>query len=151
VVGGGDAAFENALILAETAETITLVHRRKDFRARQEFVEKVKNHPKIAIITESSVQKILGKARVTGVEIKNQATGKVQTLPVDSILIRIGVQPNTDPFSGKLKMDKNDYIEVNSRSETSINGVFAIGDVANPVSPTISSAIGMGATAAKGI
>lgn len=151
IVGGGDAAFENALILAETAAAVTLIHRRKDFRAREEFIEKVKKHPKITIITEASVQKISGKARVESVELKNQATGEIQTLPVDSILIRIGVEPNTEQLPKKLKIDKSGYIEIDKSGETNIKGVFAVGDVANPLAPTISSAAGMGATAAKAI
>ncbi len=151
IVGGGDAAFENALILAENADTVTLVHRRKDFRAREEFIEKVKNHPKVTVLTETSIQKILGKTRVESVELKNQATGESQTLPADSILIRIGVEPNTEQFRRRLEMDQNGYIEINKNCETNIKGVFAVGDVANPLAPTISSAAGMGATAAKTI
>ncbi len=149
IVGGGDAAFENALILSETAASVTLVHRRKDFRARAEFTEKVKNHPKVKILTETAVQKISGGGRVESVELKNLSNGETEIRAIDVILIRIGVEPNTEQFRGKLKLDENGYIEVNRNCETHMKGVFAVGDVANPYSPTISSAAGMGATAAK--
>jgi thioredoxin reductase (NADPH) len=147
--GGGDAALENALILVEFAEKITLVHRRKDFRAREEFISQVKNNPKIEILTETAVRKILGNERVESVELENTANGETRILPVDSILIRIGVEPNTEIFRGKLNLDENGYVEINRNCETSVKGVFAVGDVANPLAPTISSAAGMGATAAK--
>lgn len=149
VVGGGDAAFENALILAETAEKVTLVHRRKEFRAREEFIEQVEKHPKITILTETSVQKISGNERIESVELKNSATGEIRILPVEALLIRIGVEPNTGFLRGKLELDENGYIEIDRNCETSVKDVFAVGDVANPLAPTLSSAVGMGATAAK--
>lgn len=149
VVGGGDAAFENALILAETARKVTLVHRRKVFSARAEFIEQVKNHPKITILTETVVQKISGNERIENIELKSSATGQSMVLTVDALLIRIGVEPNTERFRGKLDLDENGYIEINRNCETSLKGVFAVGDAANPLAPTVSSAVGMGATAAK--
>jgi thioredoxin reductase (NADPH) len=151
IVGGGDAAFENALILAERAEKVTLVHRRKDFRARREFIEQVKNHLKIEVLAETAVQEISGNERIESVELINLNTNETRILPIDALLIRIGVQPNTTNLRGKLKLDKNGYIEVNQNCETNIKGIFAVGDAANPLAPTISSAVGMGATAAKAI
>jgi thioredoxin reductase (NADPH) len=151
IVGGGDAAFENALILAETASQVTLVHHRKDFRARHEFIEQVTNHPKIEILTETQVQKISGNKRIESVELKNLTTRKTSILPIDALLIRIGVEPNTEKFRGKLELDKNGYIEVNRNCETNLEGVLAVGDAANPLAPTVSGAVGMGATAAKAI
>jgi len=147
VVGGGDAALENALMLAETAGKVTLVHRRKKFRARAEFLEKARQNPKIEILTEASLTEIIGRETVVAVRIKNRE--EVFELPIEAILIRIGVEPNTGIFRGKLKLDKDGYIEINSRCETDMDGIFAVGDVANPLAPTVSSAVGMGATAAK--
>ena len=151
IVGGGDAAFENALILAETAEKVTLVHRRKDFRARREFVEQVKTHSRIEMLSETSVQKILGNERIESIELKNLINNETQILPIDVLLIRIGVEPNTETFRGQMELDKDGYIVVDRSCQTSIKGIFAVGDVANPLAPTISSAAGMGATAAKTI
>ena len=70
-------------------------------------------------------------------------------IAVEAIVIRIGVEPNTELFRGQIELDNDNYIKINSRCETNLENVFAVGDVANPLAPTISSAIGMGATAAK--
>lgn len=145
IVGGGDAAFENALILAETAKSVTLAYRGKTFRARVEFVEQVSKNPKIKLLTETIVRKIIGAETVEAVEFDN---GK-QSFEI--ILIRIGVEPNTEFLRGKIDLDEQGYIKINETCETSAKMIFAIGDVANPLSPTISSAVGMGATAAKAI
>ena len=151
IIGGGDAAFENALILAENASRVTLIHRRKDFRARPEFIEQVKKHPKIEVFTETAVQKITGNEGIENVEIKNLVSNKTQILSVDALLVRIGVEPNTENFRGTLNLDKNGYIKVNREGQTSLEKVFAVGDVANPISLTLSTAAGTGATAAKAI
>jgi thioredoxin reductase (NADPH) len=149
VVGGGDAAFENALILAETASTVTLAHRGEEFRARSEFIERAENNPKINILTETIVREICGKEKVEAVKLENLKTDEHFFLPVEAILIRIGVEPNTKFFGGQIDLDENSYIQINSLCETSLKKVFAVGDAANPLAPTVSSAVGMGATAAK--
>lgn len=151
VIGGGDAAFENALILAETASSVTLVHRRKNFRARPEFVERINENPKIEIYNETIVRKIVGDERIEAVELENLRTGEVFRKDAQTVLIRVGVEPNTKIFLDKLELDKNGYIKVNQSCETDVKGIFAVGDVANPLSPTVSSAVGMGATAVKTI
>jgi len=151
IVGGGDAALENALILAETARQVYLVHRRKDFRARKDFLEKVTKNPKIKIFTEFIVQKITGNEFIDTVEIQNLKTGELQTLPVEAVLIRIGVEPNTEILREKLKLDADGYIKIDGKCETSAKSVYAVGDVANPLAPTVSSAVGTGAVAVKTI
>lgn len=149
VVGGGDAALENALILSETAEIVTLIHRRKDFRGRSEFVEKVKAEPKITILTETEITKIIGDESLEALESKDVATNQTQIYPTDALLLRIGVEPNNELFRGQIELDKNGYCLIDSHCETSAKNIFAIGDISNPLAPTISSAIGMGATAVK--
>jgi len=149
VVGGGDAALENALILSETASTITLTHRRTDFKARIEFLEKARENPKIKILTETTVRRILGNERVEAVELHNPVARQTQIIPAEIVLVRIGVEPNTYNLRGAIDLDERGYIKINSSCETNIKNIFAAGDVANPLSPTISSAVGMGATAAK--
>ena len=151
IVGGGDAAFENALILAETARRVTLVHRRAAFSARREFVRKVEAHPRIEILTEAAAEELAGGARLESVRIRHLGSGERRVLPADVVLIRIGVEPNTEIFRGKLKLDRAGYIEIDRDCGTSVEGVYAVGDVANPLAPTIASAAGMGATAAKAI
>lgn len=149
IAGGGDAAFENALILAEFARSVTLVHRSANFRARQEFTEKVFAHPKIKIVTGVVVSAIMGNERVEAVEIVNREDGSKSELSVQAVLIRIGIVPNTEAFKGQIALDDKSFIIVNEKCETSVDGVYAVGDVANPHSKNISTAAGMGATAAN--
>lgn len=151
IVGGGDAAFENALILADAAAKVWLIHRREKFAARSEFVGQVSAHPKIEILTETTIEKIVGGERVEAIELKNIKTDETNRLPIDALLIRVGVEPNTELFRGKIDLDVDGFIKIDSLCETNIKGVFAVGDAANPLAPTVSGAVGMGATAAKAI
>src|SRR6185503_19563206 len=149
VVGGGDAAVENALLLAEVCPTVTLVHRGKKLRARHEFKEKLQAVHCITVFTESVLTRIIGEDQVVAVEIQRKEGLKPFQLAVRGVLIRIGVEPNTELFREQLKTDEKGFIVVNSQQETEVPMVFAVGDVSNPVAPTISSATGAGATAAK--
>jgi thioredoxin reductase (NADPH) len=149
IVGGGDAAVENALLLAEVCPTVTLVHRGKKLRARREFAEQLQPNNRITVFTESVLTRILGKEEVEGVEIQRKEGLKPFQLAVRGVLIRIGVEPNTELFLEQIATDEKGYITVNSQHETSVPMVFAVGDVSNPIAPTISSATGAGATAAK--
>ena len=149
VVGGGDAAVENALLLAEVCPTVTLVHRRKKLRARAEFIERLQSQHCITVFTDSVLTRIMGDDRVEAVEIQRKQGLKPFQLAVRGVLIRIGVEPNTELFREQLETDQNAYVVVNSQHETSVPMVFAVGDVSNPVAPTISGATGAGATAAK--
>ncbi|HEU4768115.1 MAG TPA: FAD-dependent oxidoreductase [Pyrinomonadaceae bacterium] len=151
VIGGGDAAVENALLLAEVCPTVTLVHRGKKLRARREFAERVRPNHHVTVFTESTVTRIMGDARVEAVEIQRKGGIKPFQLAVRGVLIRIGVEPNTELFRDQLTIDERGYIDVNSKQETNVPMIFAIGDVSNPTAPTISGATGAGATAAKAI
>lgn len=149
VVGGGDAAAENALLLAEVCATVTLVHRGRKLRARREFVERLQPNHAVTVFTESVLTRIIGEDHVEAVEILRKDGLKPFQLAVRGVLIRIGVEPNTDLFREQLQLDQQGYIKINSEQETSVPMVFAIGDVSNPIAPTISGATGAGATAAK--
>ncbi len=149
IIGGGDAAFENALILAETASEVFLIHRSKDFRARAEFLGQAKSNPKIKFLINKIAQKFIGKTKLEALELKDVQTCETQILPIEAILIRVGVEPNTKFLGGKIDLDESGYIKTDRYGETNIKEVFAVGDVANPLAPTVSSAVGMGATAAK--
>jgi thioredoxin reductase (NADPH) len=149
VVGGGDAAVENALLLAELCPTVTLVHRGKKLRARREFAEQVQPHNRITVFTESVVTRIMGDAEVEAVEIQRKEGLKPFQLAVRGVLVRIGVEPNTDLFREQLQVDEKAYVRVNGEQETTVPMVFAAGDVSNPLAPTISGATGAGTTAAK--
>jgi thioredoxin reductase (NADPH) len=149
VVGGGDAAVENALLLAAICPTVTLVHRGKKLRARREFIEQLQSMHCVTVFTESVVTRIIGDEQVEAVEIKRNHALKPFQLAVRGVLIRIGVEPNTELFREQMDTDERGYVVVNSQQETTVPMVFAIGDVSNPFAPTISSATGAGATAAK--
>jgi thioredoxin reductase (NADPH) len=149
VVGGGDAAVENALLLAEVCPTVTLVHRSKKLRARREFVERLQPNHAVTVFTESLLTRIIGGDHLEAVEIQRKDGLKPFQLAVRGLLIRIGVEPNTELVREQLQLDQKGFITVNSEQETSTTMVFAIGDVSNPIAPTISGATGAGATAAK--
>ena len=149
VVGGGDAAVENALLLAEVCPTVTVVHRGKKLRARREFVERLQPNHAVTVFTESVLTRIIGDNHVEAVEIIRKDGLKPFQLAVRGVLIRIGVEPNTDLFRDQLELDQQGYITVGREQETSVPMVFAAGDVSNPAAPTISGATGAAATAAK--
>jgi len=149
VVGGGDAAVENALLLAEVCPTVTLVHRGRKLRARREFIEKLQAVHCITVFTELVLTRIIGEADIVGVEIQRRQGLKPFQVAVRGVLIRIGVEPNSELFKNQLETDEEGFLVVNGLQETNVPMVFAVGDVSNPLAPTISSATGAGATAAK--
>ena len=149
VIGGGDAAAENALLMAEVCPTVTMVHRGRKLGARRDFAERLGTNHCITVFRESSVQRIIGNAEVDAVEILRDGAIKPFQMAVKGVLVRIGFAPNTEMLREQLRTDERGYVVVNGQQETNVANVFAIGDVANPLAPTISSAVGAGATAAK--
>ncbi len=149
VIGGGDAAAENALLLAEVCPTVTLVHRGKQLRARAEFVERLRGEHCITVFKEAVVRRIIGEREVEAVEIMREGALKPFQMAVKGVLVRVGVEPNTELFREQLHTDERGYVVVTGEQETSVGGVFAVGDVSNPLAPTIAGAVGAGATAAK--
>ena len=151
IIGGGDAAAENALLLAEVCATVTLVHRGRSLRARREFTEQLQSNHCITVFNESVATRILGTSEVEAIEIQRKDAIKPFQMAVKGVLIRIGVEPNSELFRDQLRLDERNYIAITSQQETSIPNVFAVGDVSNPLAPTIVGAAGAGATAAKTI
>ncbi len=149
VIGGGDAAADNALLLADVCPTVTLVHRGKNLRARPTFRQQLQTQHCITVFSESVVTRILGSEKVEAVEILRKDALKPFQMAVQGVVIRIGVEPNTKLFREQLELDDDGYALVTSQQETNVANVFAIGDVSNPIAPTISGASGAGATAAK--
>ena len=149
VIGGGDAAAENALLLADVCPTVTLVHRSKKLKARPTFTQQLQGQHCITVFPESRVIRILGNEEVEAVEILRAGAMKPFQMAVRGVTIRVGVEPNTEAFAGQLQLDEQSYAVVTNQQETSVANVFAVGDVSNPLAPTISGATGAGATAAK--
>lgn len=132
VIGGGDTAMEEALYLTHFARQVTIIHRRKTFRASQILVEQAQNHPKIRFVLSSEVVDILGEDAVTGVSLRHTTTGEEQMVPVQGVFLAVGHHPNTELFQGVLRLDQEGYILAAERTMTTIAGVFVAGDVADP-------------------
>jgi thioredoxin reductase (NADPH) len=128
---------------------VTLVHRRKKLKARPDFAQRLQGQHCITIFPESVVTRVLGDGKVDAVEILRKEALKPFQMAVQGVVIRIGVEPNTELFRDQLQLDDAGYALVTSQQETNVANVFAVGDVSNPLAPTISGAAGAGATAAK--
>lgn len=149
VVGGGDSAFQDALFLTRFAD-VTLIHRREGFRASEVLVDRAKANPRIDFLTDTVVSEIEGDdKKVTGVDLQDTKTGAASKLALDGVFVAIGMTPNTGFLGGQLALDGNGYIVTDGGStRTSVPGVFAAGDVADPVYQQAVSAAGMGCRAA---
>lgn len=149
VVGGGDTAMEEALFLTKFASKLTVVHRRDQFRASTIMAERVIDHPKIEVAWNSTLEEVLGDQFVTGVVLKDSISGATRELSTDGVFIAIGHTPNTGVFAGQIALDATGYIVTEpGRTETSVEGVYAAGDVADSVYRQAVTAAGIGCQAA---
>ena len=152
VVGGGNAAVEEAMFLTKFASKVKLIHRRNELRAEKMLQEKLRANKKIEIIWDSVVEEVVGNQKpksVNGVKIKNVKSGKIADLKVDGLFIAIGHDPATSLFKNQLKMDKEGYLITKPDStQTSIPGVFAAGDVKDKIFRQAVTAAGMGCMSA---
>jgi thioredoxin reductase (NADPH) len=129
VVGGGDTAMEEALFLTNFATHVTVIHRRSALRASPIMQQRARDHPKISFLLDSEVVEVLGSGTVEGVRVRHTPTGKLTTLRVGGVFVAIGHIPATDIFRGALELDRDGYIQVHDHTRTSVEGVFAAGDV----------------------
>ncbi len=150
VIGGGDAALENALILSEFAEKVYLIHRRDEFSARDEFIKAVNRDDRIEVVLDARVKELGGSELLEFVDLE-LGSGGSSRIAIDNAVVRIGVQPNSELVDGIAELDSAGYVNVDREGKTSASGIYAIGDVANPMSPTISTATGSAASAIKSI
>lgn len=150
VVGGGDSAMEEAIFLTKFAAHVTVVHRRDVLRASKIMQDKALNHPKISFEwnTEISEIKDIEAGKVTSVMLRRVDSGLLKELTVDGVFVAIGHNPNTSLFAGQLDLDKQNYIKTTNGSLTSRPGVFACGDVQDPVYRQAVTAAGSGCMAA---
>jgi thioredoxin reductase (NADPH) len=129
VVGGGDTAFEEATYLTRFASKIHLLHRRDTFRASKIMVDRAKRNPKIEIHTNAAIDEVLGDEKVTGVVLRDTASGTTTEMPLEGLFIAIGHRPNTEAFRDWLDVDDKGYLVVHDKTNTKIEGVFVAGDV----------------------
>ena len=129
VAGGGDSAMEEATFLTKFASKVHLVHRRKELRASKVMQERAFDNPKIEFHFESVIEEIGGNEKVQKVVLKNTQSNEKSTLEVGGVFVAIGHEPNTKLFAGQVELDDQGYIVLKNRTETSVPGVFAAGDV----------------------
>ncbi|HEX6230525.1 MAG TPA: thioredoxin-disulfide reductase [Actinomycetota bacterium] len=149
VVGGGDTAMEEATFLTRFASTVTIVHRRDEFRASAIMQERALSNPKISVIWDTVVEEILGDGAVTGVKLRNVKSGETIEHPTDGVFMAIGHTPNTSLLAGQLELTEGGYIPVQEpTTKTDVPGVFAAGDVTDRIYRQAVTAAGQGCKAA---
>ena len=148
VVGGGDSALEEGLFLTRYASQVTIVHRRDELRAGAILEKRARSHEKINFLWNTVVAEVLGGEKMEAVRLINTQTGEESTLEADGLFIFIGHSPNTELFRGQLEMSSLGYLKINDRMETSVPGVYAAGEAADPHFRQVVTSAGMGAAAA---
>ena len=148
VIGGGDSAMEEATFLTRFARSVTLIHRRDEFRASRIMLDRAKDNDKIRFLTNTQVIEVEGDNRVTGVRLRNGITGEESTLPVTGVFVAIGHDPRSELVRGQVELDSEGYVLVRDRTtSTSIEGVFAAGDLVDHTYRQAITAAGTGCSA----
>jgi thioredoxin reductase (NADPH) len=149
VIGGGDSAMEEATFLTRFARSVTLIHRREEFRASRIMLERAEANEKITFMTNTAVTEVEGAPKVTGLRLRDTVTGEESKLAVTGVFVAIGHDPRSSLVKGQLELDEDGYVQVQGRSTaTSIDGVFAAGDLVDHTYRQAITAAGSGCAAA---
>ena len=149
VIGGGDSAMEEALYTTKFASEVVIVHRRDEFRASKVMADRVLEHPKIRVLWNKKVKEVLGMHEITGLRLEDTQTGAISDIEVGGMFVAIGHTPNTEFLNGQVALKPNGYIQANPwRTATSVEGVFAAGDVMDDHYRQAITAAGTGCMAA---
>lgn len=151
VIGGGDSAVENSLILSRVCPQVTLIHRSDNFRARTEWLKDARQTANITFMTGFQPKAIEGTDRVERLLIEEINSGSLKTIETEGVFVRVGIAPNTELFRGQILLDKAGYIIADQQQRTSADNVYAAGDVCKPVCLSVATSVGHGAIAAKSI
>lgn len=148
VVGGGNSAVADALLLSRIAKKVILVHRRDTLRATRVYHKQLENAENVEIVWNSTVSQLHHDGRVTAISVRNVLSGAESVIPCDGVFVSVGRKPATEQFQGQLKLDSAGYIVANETTQTSLPGVFAAGDVRTKTLRQIVTAAADGAVAA---
>jgi len=149
VIGGGDSAMEEATFLTRFARSVTLVHRREEFRASKIMLERARDNDKITFLTNTAVVAVEGETSVTGLRVRDTVTGRESALPVTGVFVAIGHDPRSELVRGAVDLDPDGYVLVRGQTTaTSLEGVFAAGDLVDRTYRQAITAAGMGCSAA---
>lgn len=149
VVGGGDSAMEEALYTTKFASEVLVIHRRDEFRASKVMADRVLSHPKIRVLWNKQVKEVLGLNEITGIRLEDTVSGEISDVEVGGMFVAIGHTPNTEFLAGQIELKPNGYVQVQSwRTATSVEGVFAAGDVMDDHYRQAITAAGTGCMAA---
>ena len=148
VIGGGDSAMEEATFLTRFARSVTLIHRREEFRASKIMLERAQTNEKIRFLTNTDVTSIVGDPKVTGIRLRNSVTGEESELAVTGVFVAIGHDPRSELVRGQVDLDDAGYVAVQGRTTyTSVEGVFAAGDLVDHTYRQAITAAGSGCAA----
>lgn len=150
VIGGGDSAMEESLVLTKYATAVTMIHRKSEFRASKAMQKKVAdaiNKGKIKVVWDSEVQEFLGEQKLEKIKIKNVKTNQISEMVFDGVFVAIGHIPSTKIYQGKIELDKKGYIVVHESTRTSVAGIFVAGDVHDYIYKQAITAAGFGCMA----
>jgi thioredoxin reductase (NADPH) len=149
VIGGGDSAMEEATFLTRFARSVTLIHRRDEFRASRIMLERAQANEKITFVTNTEIVAVEGDSKVSGLLLRNTATGEESKLPVTGVFVAIGHDPRSELVRGLVDLDDEGYVQVQGRTtNTSLDGVFAAGDLVDHTYRQAITAAGSGCAAA---